>query len=286
MIYIESRDSMKKVIKSRIFLVIITTIIVASISVYAATTYNATDVLYTASDGTSMTVNDALNELYNKSGGKGYYYYYENGTAIYYNPVTGTTCDSSKAVSTTGTKTGCMKWYTFNDSSESSTVNMILDHNTTAGLAWNTDGTYGTNVAYESSKIKPEVDKLVSESGWVNTPRLITAEEVVQITGKTSWTNTSSFFYLDSNSATGTATSKGASNYAWLFDYTKGCTSYGCNVADSSHWGYWTSTLKGTAGSGSLVWDLNGYGRLGRHYASHTDIGVRPVITITKSKLS
>ena len=58
---------MKKVIKSRIFLVIITTIVVASISVYAATTYKASEVLYTSSDESSMTVNEALNELYNKS---------------------------------------------------------------------------------------------------------------------------------------------------------------------------------------------------------------------------
>ena len=58
--------------KSRIFLVIIITIIVASVSVYAATTYKATDVIYKASDGTSMNVNDALNELYNKSNNTGY----------------------------------------------------------------------------------------------------------------------------------------------------------------------------------------------------------------------
>ena len=56
---------MKKLIKSRIFLVIITTIIVASVSVYAATTYKASDVIYNSSNGTSMNVSDALNELYN-----------------------------------------------------------------------------------------------------------------------------------------------------------------------------------------------------------------------------
>ena len=152
---------MKKVIKNRMFLVIIITIIVTSVSVYAATTYKATDVIYKASDGTSMNVNDALNELYNKSGNKGYYYYYENGTAIYYNPVSGTKCNASEAVSTTGTKTGCMKWYAFNDDSESSTVNMILDHNTTAGIVWNSNN---KNVAYIDSNLKSEVDKLVSES--------------------------------------------------------------------------------------------------------------------------
>ena len=283
---------MKKGIKSRIFLIIVLCIISCGIGVYAAVTYNATDVLYTSSDGTSMTVNDALNDLYNKSGSKGYYYYYENGTAIYYNPVTGTTCDSSEAVSTTVTKTGCMKWYTFNDSSLSSTVNVILDHNTTATLAWNTDGDNGTNVSYEESNIKPEVDKLVSESGWVDTPRLISAEEIAQITGNTSWTNTGNWFYLDSNSTTKTATSQGASKYAWLFDYTNGCTSSGCNTADNKSYssnyinGYWTSTPVGTASSGCKVWDVSGSSRLYGNYAYRTFLGVRPVITIPKSRLS
>ena len=274
---------MKKVIKSRIFLVIITMIICISGTLYAATKYYASDVVYNASDGASMTVSDALNELYNKNGDKGYYYSYKNGTAIYYNPVTGTTCDSSEAVSTTGTKTGCMKWYTFNDSSESSIVNIILDHNTTATLVWYSSA---TNVAYESSKIKPEVDKLVKESKWVNTPRLISAEEIAQITGNTSWTNTGNWFYLDSNSQTQTAKSQGASKYAWLFDYTNGCTSYGCNIADSSKYGYWTSTPKGTADSGSYVWTVDRSGNLNRSSASSTNYGVRPVITIPKSRLS
>ena len=212
---------------------------------------------------------------------------YENGTAIYYNPVTGITCDSSEAVSTTGTKTGCMKWYTFNDSSESSTVNVILDHNTTATLNWYSSN---INVAYEGSLVKEEVDKLVSESGWVNTPRLITAEEIVQITGNTSFDSTNadeSWYYLDSNSQTQTAKSQGASKYAWLFDYTNGCTSYGCNVADSSNYGYWTSTPVGAAGSSSFVWRVGGYGYL-RDDIAHDfpSYGIRPVITIPKSRLS
>ena len=72
---------MKKVIKSRIFLVIITTIIVASGTLYAANTYKASDVLYTTSDGSSLTVNDALNELYNKSGSSVKVYYLGTGTS-------------------------------------------------------------------------------------------------------------------------------------------------------------------------------------------------------------
>ena len=270
---------MKKVIKSRIFLIIVLCIISCGIGVYAAVTYNATDVLYTSSDGTSMTVNDALNDLYANSKKV----YYVNGLVAYYNPVSGEKCKVSEAVSTTGTKTGCMKWYIYKDDGKNYT--MILDHNTTAGLAWNTDGIFGTNVYYEESNIKPEVDKLVSESGWVDTPRLISAEEVAQITGNTSWTNTSGWFYFDNNSQTQTATSQGTSKYAWLFDYTNGCTSYGCNVADSSNYGYWTSTTKGTAGSGSGVWYVGRDGYLFNYFPCISNIGVRPVITIPKSRL-
>ncbi len=58
---------MKKIIKSRIFLVIITMIICISGTLYAASTYKASDVVYNASDGTSTNVESALNDLYNKT---------------------------------------------------------------------------------------------------------------------------------------------------------------------------------------------------------------------------
>ena len=271
---------MKKVIKSKIFLIIVLCIISCGIGVYAAVTYNATDVLYTSSDGTSMTVSDALNDLYANSKKE----YYVNGIVAYYNPVSGEKCKVSEAVSTTGTKTGCMKWYIYKDDGENYT--MILDHNTTAGIAWNASE---FKVAYEESNIKPEVDKLVSESKWVDTPRLISTEEVTQITGNTRFDSSDweSEYFLDSNSTTLTAKSKGASKYAWLYDYTKDCTGYGCNVADSSNGGYWTSTTNGTpSDSIGNVWEVSWLGRLSCLIASYTDIGVRPVITIPKSRLS
>ena len=57
---------MKKIIKSRLFIVIITTIIVASGTLYAANKYQASEVIYNASDGTTTDVNTALNDLYTK----------------------------------------------------------------------------------------------------------------------------------------------------------------------------------------------------------------------------
>ena len=85
--------------------------------------------------------NGQVAEVDGKCNGTIEYKKYENGTAIYYNPVEGKICsDYKEENSKTGTKTGCMKFYTFNDDKNSSTVNMILDHNTTALVAYNSTG--------------------------------------------------------------------------------------------------------------------------------------------------
>ena len=55
---------MKKIIKNKIFLIVLLCIISCGIGVYTATTYKANEVVYNASDGTSMNVSEALNELY------------------------------------------------------------------------------------------------------------------------------------------------------------------------------------------------------------------------------
>ena len=216
---------------------------------------------------------------------------YNNGYAVYYNPVSGEKCSASDAVSTTGTKSGCMKWYVFNDSEGSSTVNVILDHNTKARLAWNTVGQYGTNVAYTDSNIKPEVDKLVSESKWKSMPRLITAEEVNKITGKTGWTNKSSWYCLESrgHDVEGMPYCNNSGTFGWLYDHTycvEGSNDWKCLNNDTATYGYWTSTTYGNAGSGSYVWFVDRIGRLYIISASNANYGVRPVITISKSLVS
>ena len=164
------------------------------------------------------------------------YKVYTNGTEIYYNPETGKKCTT--AVSTPGTNSGCMKWYAFNDDDKSSTVNVILDHNTTAKVAWNSTG---SNIKMRGVKTALENDT----STWKNTARLIEANEIAKITGHPTFDaskENQEYFYFDSNNKTQTANASNKSTYAWLFDYTNLCTSYGCNKADSSTWGYWTST--------------------------------------------
>ena len=206
---------------------------------------------------------------------------YSNGTAAYYNPETNSKCNQSEAVSTTGTKTGCMKWYTFNDEGENaSTVNMILDHNTTAKVVYNS-----TNVNTEPKEV---ITALTSDtSTWNNNlnVRLITADEVAKITGNMNFNCLTSvsddWFYLDSNSHTQVATSQNKSKYAWLFDYTNNCISYGCNIEDSSSYGYWTGTS--VFNSDSRVWYIVRNGYMNYLDAKHDDNrGIRPVITISK----
>jgi type IV pilus assembly protein PilA len=211
---------------------------------------------------------------------------YSIGQSINYNPATNQPCDTP--TSTTGTKTGCMKWYVIKASGTSdSTVDVILDHNTTATVAYETSGTYKE---YAQASIKSTVD--TDTTGWTSglNPRLITADEVAHITGADtakSWTSASStsWFCLDTNEPDEDnycAKPQGTSSYKWLFDYTNGCTSYGCDTADSNTYGYWTSSaFDGYIGS---AWGVIRYGGLNYDDVSNASgIGVRPVITISKS---
>ena len=199
----------------------------------------------------------------------------KNGTAVYYNPVYGEKCKSSEAVSTTGKNSGCMKWYVFNDKEGNATVNVILDHNTTANVAWNSTG--------NNSEMKEVADALKKDTRtWKNTARLITANEIAKITEKTGFDaskKNQDWFCLDTNQPDTTsycAKAQGKSKYAWLFDYTYECTNYGCNTSDLSTWGYWTSTSS---------WHVSRFGHLSNTNANYADSGVRPVITISKSNI-
>ena len=250
------------------------------------------------------------------------YAIYENGTPIYFNPVSGNKCTDGES--------GCMKWYAFNDVKTSQTVNLILDHNTTALVAWNSSGSsldgptnVFTQLGSDTSSwtgVPIRSDSYTYTDGTISytidytnyRARLITADEIADITNASSdetikWSSIkqygtsidiqSSWFYLDGkknsdktsyNSTNGWqkqyATTTGASNYAWLFDYTYSCTSYGCNIADDSNYGYWTSTA--VSGISSSAWSVNRSGSLGYDIVRYDDLdGVRPVITISKSIL-
>ena len=221
---------------------------------------------------------------------------YTNGTVVYYNPETNTKCTSAEAVSTTGTKTGCMRWYTFNDEG-TDTINLLLDHNTTATVAWVTKEDYveagGTveeygSVGNTSKGPITALKQLESETSTWNksiNPRLIEASEIATITGNSGWTVGGSFYYFHDNTQTRYSGAAGTNKYAWLFDNTSGCTSFGCNIVDFGNSGYWTNTADPGNSDGAY---FVGYdGALGESSVGYADnFGVRPVITVQKSIIS
>ena len=79
-------------------------------------------------------------------------------------------------------------------------------------------------------------------------------------------------------------------NYKWLYDYARECLNGGCSNSLSSDYayGYWTTELVANSNS-SLAWSVNRYNNGGISDGPIDDAdrcGVRPVITLSKSKLA
>ena len=206
--------------------------------------------------------------------------YYNNGDYVFYNPKDNVPCEAATS-SATGTNDTCMKWYAFLDSEDSSTVNLILDHNTTDYVAWANSGE--TTPTVVNAELQADITNW--NAAVKSTARLITAQEVNQIAPTAegfTWTetDTSTWYYLHNGNQTSYKGAVGSNTYAWLFDNTNGCETYGCNVADSGTWGYWTSSF---ASSGN-AWYVFTDGYLADNdVAQGGSRGVRPVITVNKS---
>lgn len=222
---------------------------------------------------------------------------YEVSQAIYFNPETGNSCKEDE-VESSNIKTGCMKWYVVSQTDDS--VNLILDHNTTGRIFLDNDlndtlekGTTGT--AEDGLDI---LNKYLEEdtSTWTDNlnVRFIEANEIAEITGNDSFDQnqkaesaTGNWFYFDSNIKDQTADDINKSKYAWLFDNTDDCIDYGCNTEGAGWNGYWTSSKElgtGTAPSQSL-WYVSNTGALNRNSVYNHFIGIRPVISVSKSSL-
>ena len=250
---------------------------------------------------------------------------YTNGEVVYFNVTTGEKClssDYTETQSNTGVKEGCMKFYAFNDDG-GDTVNLILDHNTTATVAWNNTYTNDSGSKINAKGPKEVLDQLKTDtSSWKGTitpsnytmdqtgqtsnakytidyseykARLITAQEIATITGYTGWDEkvgaNSSWYYFDSKTTTASDTctngNRSGCKYGWLYDRTStSCTTNGClNNSDVTIYGYWTASSR--ADYSYIAWYV-GYDAYVYHYdvGDSYDGGVRPVITILKSKLS
>ena len=239
---------------------------------------------------------------------------YTNGEVVYFNVTTGEKCSNyTETQSNIGVKVGCMKFYAFNDDGKD-TVNLILDHNTTATVAWNSSG---SNASGPKEVLKQLNDDTKS---WVGTKtpsnytmdqtgqtsnakytidysgykaRLITDNEIAQITGNTTWDEktANNIYYLDSKTTTESTTCKRGNisgcKYGWLYDRTRdSCTNFGClNNSDQEIYGYWTASSR--AADSTLAWFVGFSARMnGNDVRIAFGNGVRPVITVLKSNLN
>ena len=216
-----------------------------------------------------------------------------NGQIVYFNVDTGKVCtDYTESQSETEVKSGCMKFYVFNDDGGDK-VNLILDHNTTQLIDWNDsdDVTNGPTSLLDQLK--------TDTSSWKGTltptnyshpnytidytgykARLITAEEVARITGNTSFdvsTDEEGVFYFDTNTSEPSDTCK-------YDEETETDITTGCNyqwLSGTSDLGYWTAT--------QFVLDTNSVYTVMTDYSMSTydiyggSIGLRPVIEVPRS---
>lgn len=218
---------------------------------------------------------------------------FANGEVIYFDPSTGKACDNyTETNSLNENKTGCMKWYAWNDTKESDRVNAILDHNTTSVLSFLDPLT--------------ELDALVDEANWKLTPRIIGVNEIAQITGNKTFDinnpETAQPYFFETNSQevppfidmeNPNSSAQGKATYAWLFDYTDDCTYFGCNVDYNGNrsrvrntvMGYVTVPQSNTQRALSMYWVVDSKGIL-TQTGSFDHYGIRPVIEIPKTLLN
>lgn len=207
-------------------------------------------------------------------------YSYTNGMAIYYNARTNKTCTSDKLNSTdTGTgELGCYRWFVIGYDSQAKTVNLLLDHNTTSDISYNSD-----NV---NTVAKQAAEALTSDvSSWYSTvrstARLITAEEIAKITGNTTFATNPTAYYFQTNSST--EPNPYTDLYGWLNSNINGCAKCLYYDMDISYtYGYWTSTA--VKGSTTDLWTVSADNSLVSYSAnSGYKTGIRPVITVPMS---
>ena len=111
---------------------------------------------------------------------------FDDGDVIYFNPETSSLCTEGEAVSTAGKKTGCMKWYAYNDNKNEYRLKLILDHNTTPSCQWNDTGKIVDGSTILNSKLKNDTQTWDKELN----PRIISAYEIKKLVSNQSFNGT------------------------------------------------------------------------------------------------
>ena len=160
------------------------------------------------------------------------------------------------------------------------------DSNYTSSLLFNNHSPY---TIYYTNHLSDELEKV----NGAHKARLITAEEIANITGMNTednpnnWTVSSSRFYfgtlIDSIPQTDEEKLR-QEKYSWLIQNLYTCDTMGCSynsmVLASGNLGYWTSSP--VANNNYYSWFINFNGSLDFNGVNISDYGIRPVITIPK----
>lgn len=177
---------------------------------------------------------------------------FDDGDVIYFNPETSSLCTEGEAVSTAGTKTGCMKWYAYNDNKNEYKLKLILDHNTTPYCQWNDTGKIVDGSTILNSKLKNDTQTWDKELN----PRIISAYEIKKLVSNQSFDGTR---YTNIPIT---------SEYNFLLDN-------GGN--------YWTTSI--VTSFDYCAWGVGTTDVYYRAVADSSNFGVRPVISINKDNL-
>ena len=177
---------------------------------------------------------------------------FDDGDVIYFNPETSSLCTEGEAVSTAGTKTGCMKWYAYNDNKNEYRLKLILDHNTTPYCQWNDTGKIVDGSTILNSKLKNDTQTWDKELN----PRIISAYEIKKLVSNQSFDGK-----WDKHIQI-------PSEYNFLLDN-------GGN--------YWTTSI--VTNFDYCAWGVGTTDVYYRAVADSSNFGVRPVISINKDNL-
>jgi len=231
------------------------------------------------------------------------------GIPVYFNVSSGKQCTENdyKNNSDKMGNTGCLKFYVI--ANNGTVTSMLLDHNITLKIEWinatdyaaaNTDNTScahpscsdeGPITAHRQLKIDTanwqgtltpanytdSSSKNGSSYGVLNytgyKARFLTREDLKAITG------IDDGFKSLGSYQNGVV---GSHQYAWLFDYTKNCVNYGCNVSQDDIRGYWLSTSYSARDVYAIRYD----GQQDYTEAANADGGIRPVIEVLTKNLT
>ena len=244
---------------------------------------------------------------------------YVPGEVVYFNPISGEPCYNYSNSNSNWKYIGqpekasqnqCLKWNIVSYDNENHKINMLIDHNVTYNISW------------ETAADPNSLSDIRSLWSGVDNIRQITADEIAEITGASSentlkWNSSKkgklledetldvnadldtevSWYSLNGSGKTYNKSENGwqvvnklngVSKVGWLYENTEDCVSYGCMYEDTnSSFAYWTETPINIVNKYTKMWVITNHGVLATAYSTVDGLlGIRPVVTIDEKKLT